>query len=101
VISASYVDDPRFEGRSLLFNRVETLRQNWRLDMSLQLYGESDHSGIHQRRITPSLKLAYHLNDSVSLEGEGGLEDTHTYSATQDDKIRRRYFYVGYRWDFR
>lgn len=101
VVSASYVDAQTFEGRSLLFNRVETLRQNWRLDMSLQLYGESDHSGSHQRRITPSLKLSYHLNDSISLEGEGGLEDTHTYSATQDDKTRRRYFYVGYRWDFR
>lgn len=101
VISASYVDDPRFKGRSLLFNRVETLRQNWRLDMSLQLYAESDVSGVITKRITPSLKLNYHLSDSVSLEGEGGIEDTHTYSATQNDKTRRKYFYVGYRWDFR
>lgn len=100
VISASYVDDPRFEGRSLTFSRVETLRKNWRLDMALQLYNQSDILGVHQTRITPSLKLNYHLNDSVSLEGEGGIEDTHTYSATQDDKTRRRYFYVGYRWDF-
>ena len=101
VISASYVDDPRFKGRSLLFNRVETLRQNWRLDMSLQLYAESDVSGVDTRRVTPSLKLNYHLSDSVSVEGEGGIENTHTYSATQNDKTRRKYFYVGYRWDFR
>lgn len=101
VISTSYVDDPHFKGRSLLFNRVETLRKNWRLDMSLQLYAESDVWGIDTRRVTPSLKLNYHLSDSVSLEGEGGIEDTHTYSATQDDKTRRKYFYVGYRWDFR
>lgn len=101
VISASYVDDPKFEGRSLLFNRVETLRKYWRLDMSLQLYNQSDHLGVHQTRITPSLRLSYHLNDAVSLEGEGGLENTHTYSSTQDDMTRRRYFYVGYRWDFR
>lgn len=101
VISASYVDDHRFEGRSLAFNRVETLRQNWRLDMSLQLYTQSDPLGIHQTRITPSLRLSYHLNNEVSLEGEGGLEDNHTYSATQNDKTRRRYYYVGYRWDFR
>jgi tetratricopeptide (TPR) repeat protein len=101
VISASYVDDHRYEGRSLAFNRVETLRKNWRLDMSLQLYTQSDILGVHQTRITPSLKLGYHLNDAVSLEGEGGIEDNHTYSATQDDKTRRRYFYVGYRWDFR
>ena len=69
--------------------------------MSLQLYAESDVSGVITRRITPSLKLNYHLSDSVSLEGEGGIEDTHTYSATQNDKTRRKYFYVGYRWDFR
>lgn len=101
VISASYVDDHRFEGRSLIFSRVETLRKNWRLDMALQLYNQSDTLGVHQTRITPSLKLNYHLNEEISLEGEGGLEDTHTYSATQNDKTRRRYFYVGYRWDFR
>lgn len=101
VISASYVDDHRFEGRSLTFSRVETLRKNWRLDMALQLYNQSDTLGVHQTRITPSLKLNYHLNEEISLEGEGGLEDTHTYSATQNDKTRRRYFYVGYRWDFR
>jgi len=100
VISASYVDDNRFKGRSLTFSRVETLRKYWRLDMALQLYNQSDISGVHQMRITPSLKLNYHLNDRISLEGEGGIEDTHTYSATQDDKTRRRYFYVGYRWDF-
>lgn len=101
VISASFVDDHRYEGRSLVFNRVETLRQNWRLDMSLQFYTQSDPLGIHQTRITPNLKLSYHLNDSVSLEGQGGIENTHTYSNTQNDKTRRRYFYVGYRWDFR
>jgi tetratricopeptide (TPR) repeat protein len=101
VISASYVDDPIFKGRSLEFNRIETLRKNWRLDMSLQLYAENDQWGTHQTRITPSLKLNYHLNDSVSFEGEGGIEDTHTYSETQTDKTRRKYFYVGYRWDFR
>jgi tetratricopeptide (TPR) repeat protein len=101
VISASYVDDPSFKGRSLLFNRVETLRQNWRLDMSLQLYSENDIWGNNTRRITPSLKLNYHWSDSVSLEGEGGIENTHTYSATQNDNTRRKYFYVGYRWDFR
>ena len=61
------------------------------MENTVQLSGVTSHG----------LKLNYHLSDSVSVEGEGGIENTHTYSATQNDKTRRKYFYVGYRWDFR
>lgn len=101
VIGASFANAPTFAGRSLQFNRAETLRRNWRLDMSLQLYSESNQWGVDTRRVTPSLKLNYHLNNSLSFEVEGGIEDIRTYSATQNEKTRRKYFYAGYRWDFR
>ena len=103
VASASYINARFYKGQSLAFNQVEMLSQRWRLDVFLQFYTQNGTSGdpnYHQTRVTPSLKLGYHLNESVSLEGEGGIENTHTSSATQNDKTRRTYFYVGYRWDF-
>lgn len=101
VASANYIDAQTYNGRSVTLTQVETFRQNWRVDVSLQHYSQKDNFGIKQTKITPSLKLSYHLNDSVSLEGEAGIEDTRTDSAMQSDKTRRRYFFVGYRWDFR
>ena len=101
VVNASYLDAKTFKGRSLSFNQVTTWREYWRLDLALQLYSQNDSLGTRQMRITPNMKVSYRLNDSVSFEAEGGIEETRTNSVTQSDKIRRRYFFVGYRWDFR
>ena len=100
VVTAAYISAKTYKGQSLAFTQVETFRQNWRVDMLLQLYNQNDILGTHQTQIKPSLKLNYRLNNSVNLEGEGGIEAIHTSSATQNDKTRRKYFYVGYRWDF-
>ena len=101
VASASYIDARSYKGQSLAYTQVETFRQRWRLDVSLQLYNQKNNLDVHQTRITPSLKLSYHLSDSVSLDGEGGIEDTRVSRQTTDEKIRRKYIYLGYRWYFR
>lgn len=101
VAIASYTDAPTYKAESLAFTQVETFRQNWRVDMLLQFYWQNDNFGTHQTQIRPRLKLNYRLNDSVNFECEGGIEDAHTSSATQNDKTRRKYFFAGYRWDFR
>ncbi len=101
VMSASYIQAQSYKAQSLAFNQVETFRQYWRLDLALLLYNQKDNVGTHQTKVVPSFKLNYRLNDSVSFEGEAGIEANHTSSATQDDKTRRKYFYAGYRWDFR
>ena len=100
VVNATYTTSKTYKGQSLAFTQVETLRQNWRVDMSLLFYYQTDVLGTRQTQIRPSLKLNYRVNDSVNLEGEGGIEQIHSRSAIQDDKTRRKYFYVGYRWDF-
>ncbi len=100
VASASYVDAQTYKGQSLAFTQTETFRQRWRLDVSLQLYNQKDNLDVHQTRITPSLKLSYRMNESMSFDGEGGVEDTHNSSPIKDEKTRRYYVYTGYRWDF-
>lgn len=100
VAGASYIDAPTYKGQSLSFTQVETLWKRWRLDISLLLYNQNDNLGVHQSRIAPSLKLNYRVNESVNLDAEGGIENTHTTSALRDERIGRKYFYLGYRWDF-
>jgi hypothetical protein len=104
LVNASYTNAKSYKGWSLGLNGVEPLRQNWRLDMSLQYSGTNGSqtdTSYRQAKLTPSLKLAYRLNDSINFEAEGGIENTRTNSATQSDRSRRQYYYVGYRWDFR
>lgn len=100
VASGSYISAQTYKGQSLAFTQTETFRQRWRLDVSLQLYNQKDDLDVHQTRITPSLKLNYRMNESMSFDGEGGVEDTHNSSPIKDEKTRRYYFYMGYRWDF-
>lgn len=100
LVNATYSTASSYSGQSLLFTQVEPLPQNWRVDTMLLLYSQATNTGTHQTQIRPSLRLNYRLNNSVNLEGEGGIEQTHVKSAAQDDTTRRKYFYLGYRWDF-
>ncbi len=101
VVNATYASAKTYKGQSLAFTQVETIRQNWRVDMLLLLYKQNDNTGTERTQIRPSLKLNYRWNDAVNLEGEAGIEQTKVSSAIQHDITRRNYFYLGYRWDFR
>ena len=101
VASASYISAQTYKGQSLAFTQTETFRQRWRLDVSLQLYNQKDNLDVRMTRVTPSLKLSYRMNESMSFDGEGGIENTHNSSPIKDEKTRRYYIYTGYRWDFR
>ena len=100
VINATFTSSKTYKGESLSFTQVESFRKYWRVDMMLMLYNQNDVFGTNQKQIRPSVRLNYRVNNAVNLEGEGGIEQINTKSAFNDDKTRRRYFYVGYRWDF-
>ena len=100
VASASYINAQTYKGQSLAFTQSETFRQRWRLDISLQLYNQKDNLDVRMTRVTPSLKLSYRMNESMSFDSEGGIESTHNSSTIKDEKIRRYYIYIGYRWNF-
>jgi len=100
VVNATYTSAQTYKGQLLSFTQVQTFKQNWRMDFLMQLYNQNTNLGVHQTQVRPSMKLNYRLNKSFSVEGEAGVELYHTSSSTQNDKTSRKYFYVGYRWDF-
>ena len=101
VISTSYAHAQTYGAQSLSFTQVQTFRDKLRMDVSLQFYNQKDYLDVRQTRFTPSVKLGYRFTESVSLDGEGGIENTRTTSPTNTEQVKRTYFYLSYRWDFR
>jgi hypothetical protein len=105
IASASLTSTSTTRGQSLAFSQVQTFKQKWRMDEALQLFHQSSSDGTRQTQIRPSLTLNYRFTDTMNVSAEAGLEQYHTSNsaanATSDDKTRRKYFYFGYRWDFR
>lgn len=100
VLSFSLIEGPTFTGKSYGINSIVTLREKWRIETALRLFSQKDNLGTTQKRISPTLRLSYKLRDSISLEGEAGLEDSTTENSTSTDKSKRHYYSIGYRWDF-
>lgn len=98
--SASYTNASTYKARSLSFSQVETFRTNWRLDLALFLYAENNNLTGDTTRITPSFKLSYQKTPLQNFEFGAGFEKGHMTTATLDTQTRRRFFNLGYRWDF-
>jgi len=101
IANATLTKTPTSTGQSLLFTQVQTFREKWRLDVSLFFYNQNSTFDTHQTQVRPSLTVNYRMDDSWNFTAEGGIEQYHTSSANANDKTRRKYFYAGYRWDFR
>jgi len=100
VVNASYIKGQTYKGQSLGLNYVFPYHDHWRLDSNLRYYHQNDDDGTVQRRWSPSLKLSYHWGE-VTLEGEIGWEDVAIDGPTRIERSNRKYFFLGYRWDFR
>jgi tetratricopeptide (TPR) repeat protein len=103
VASASYTSANTYKAKSLSFSQVATLKQDWRLDLSLLLYAENNTLATigDLTRISPTFKVNYQMSPTKNFEFGAGLEQSHITNQTPlDSKIRRKFFNLGYRWDF-
>lgn len=102
IASASLTNTSTYSSKSLSFSQVATFKKDWRLDLSLVLFAQSNvlETDGDFTRISPSFKLSYRLNTSKSFELGAGLDQFHNTSATLDSKTKRKFFNLGYRWDF-
>jgi hypothetical protein len=88
-------------GKTLLLNSHAYIRDIWTFDTTLRLYWQNDNIGNKQSVISPMLKLGYRVKSNLTLETEGGIEWTNATSSTlETSKINRKYFSLGFRWDF-
>lgn len=101
IASATLIKSETTKGQSLMLSQVNTFKERWRVDTSLMAYSQNTSTGTHSTQIRPSVSVNYRLNDSWNFNAEAGLEQYRTTNASSSDKTRRKYFYAGYRWDFR
>lgn len=101
MLSLGYTKSPMMTGKTLLLNSHTYMRELWTLDTTLRLYGQADNKGNKQTVVAPMLKLGYRVKSNLTLESEGGVEWTNsTPVALQPSKTLRKYFSLGFRWDF-
>jgi hypothetical protein len=100
VLNASYLTGTLNKGTSLGLTERLQLAERWVVEPSLRYYRQTSTSGVRLSRISPGFKLSYKVRERLLLEAEGTWERTHTISPTVDDTTTRRFYFIGYRWDF-
>jgi hypothetical protein len=100
VLSLSYIDSRSYQGQSVSLSNRTVLQDRWTLDFSLRYYTQQDDLNTDLARLTPMLRVGYRLGDHLTFETEAGVEKTTTTSTAQTDETKRRFWMLGYRWDF-
>jgi hypothetical protein len=99
VANASHLRGSLLNGTSLgITERLQFAR--WVFEPSLRYYRQRDVNDVRITRWAPSVKLGYRAHERLTLEAEATLERTHTVGPAVDDDTNRRFYFVGYRWDF-
>jgi maltoporin len=74
---------------------------SWSLDTTLSWYKQHDFSSNSDLdRFTPSIRPGYKWKHNITFEAEFGEEHTTNKGPLTEDNTRRRYWSLGYRWDF-
>lgn len=126
VLSLSFLDGETYQGTSLAFTHRMLFQDRWTLDLALSYYlqqgeplesivdpgtGPETHSiQTDSNRITPAIRISYRWGKNITFETEFGTEKnitqvvdtniTSSSSSTTDQDTSRRFFMLGYRWDF-
>lgn len=98
-LNVSLIDGATYHGWSAALSHVY-LRERWRTETALRYYRQTNNMDVRLARFTPSLRVVYRWREHLSFEVEAGQETTHNDGPLQSDRTQRRYFSLGYRWDF-
>jgi len=101
VINVSHIAAPTYDGNSYSLTNRLLWGAAWSLDTTLSWYSQHDSStNTDTDRFAPSLKPSYKWKQNITLEAEFGEERTTSTGPLTEDTTRRRYWSLGYRWDF-
>jgi tetratricopeptide (TPR) repeat protein len=100
VVNASYLTGSINKAMSIGITERLQLRERWVFEPSLRYYRQHDSKDVKIWRAAPGFKLSYRLLDRLELEAEATFERTHTTSPTLDEDSTRRFYFIGYHWEF-
>ena len=76
-----------------------TVWQDLLVEPLFRWYRQKDTHDTTLTRTTPGLHLLWRIKERFSVEAEGDWEMSKTNSSVIVDNVRRRFYYVGWRWD--
>jgi tetratricopeptide (TPR) repeat protein len=100
VAAVSGVRADTYNGLAARITSRAPLGPYWILDGAVFWYAQKNDDGSDLQRVSPVVRLTYTWRKSVSLELEAGVERTLAKSAFAEETTLRRFFSLGYRWDF-
>jgi hypothetical protein len=100
VILLNYLTGPTFRGQLLSYNNSSQLTPELTMEPSLKLYRQTETTGTHTERVSPSLRATYRRWQRFTVESEMGWERSQVNGPTRNEASRRLYYYVGSRLDF-
>jgi hypothetical protein len=99
VFNGSMIFAPTFDGQAYNFSYIVPYR-NWRFDLQLGYYYQTDSQDQRQTRLSPTLKASYRLKNSISFELSAGVEYFNEVGPIREQHNERYFIFGGYRWDF-
>jgi hypothetical protein len=100
VLNASVLNGRRVDGwqagADYRFSPLEPLT----IQPMYRYYRQEDSLGTRLLRHLPGMRVIYYLKERFSIEGEYALEKSKTTGTAVTDQSTRRFWYVGWRWDF-
>lgn len=85
---------------SSVISNVVSPTQKWKVDTSLKLIKIDTQPSTTSLAIAPTIRLAYKVNNSVTIEGEIGLEWDYIDDSLGETRSFRDFSFIGYRWDY-
>lgn len=100
VFNLSIMGSPLYRGQSLYIYTRGNITDKLSLDGSIQFYKQTFESGMLSTRVIPSIRTAYQIRQSVSMDLNASFEVGHTEQDTQITDTQRLFLSLGIRWDF-
>jgi tetratricopeptide (TPR) repeat protein len=99
VLNGSYLTSHDLNAVQLGLDFRFNVWQDLLVEPLLRWYRQNDIRDTTLTRTTPGLHLLWRIKDRFSIEAEGDFEISRTNSPVIVDDVRRRFYYVGWRWD--
>jgi hypothetical protein len=100
VVSGSYLNGKLNNAQQASVDYRFVILPDLVVEPILRWYRQTDTLGVRLTRTTPSIKLVYRIKERFSIEAEADLEISRTIGPLINEDITRRFYYVGWRWDF-
>lgn len=87
--------------KQFLMHNHAMWNNKWTLDSTFRLSLQNDTNGGEAVTVSPTARVSYRMNNSISLESELGADWTRNRPNDTDSTVSiREYMALGFRWDF-